>query len=110
MLRLAVAGLGRPMAAFDLAFTRYWEKNYPGTRLGDYLRQASFLRRGLDSKVLLEQMKSVLADVAQALASPGIVGSLVGQGVQLVVACTAVTPSAGAGVGGVPQAGGSGGG
>lgn len=85
-LRLAVAELGRPMPAFDLAFSRYWEKNYPGTGLREHLQQQqSFLRRNVDPGVLSEQMRSVLADVAQALALPGIVGSLVGQGVQLLV-------------------------
>lgn len=84
-LRLAAAELRRPMPAFDLALSRYWEKNYPGLELRDFLQQQSLLRRNVDPGVLSEQMRSVLADVAQALALPGIVGSLVGQGVPLLV-------------------------
>ncbi|MFE2972618.1 hypothetical protein ACFXKC_55630 [Streptomyces sp. NPDC059340] len=76
-VRLALAELGRPLPAFDLALRRYWEANHPGEPLEDYLR-----RGGLASRVgqaLPQQMQSALADVAQTLLLPGTVGSAVGQ-------------------------------
>ncbi|MER7692855.1 ATP/GTP-binding protein [Streptomyces sp. NPDC097610] len=76
-VRLALAELGRPLPAFDLALRRYWEANHPGEPLEEYLR-----RGGLASRVgqaLPQQMQSALADVAQTLLLPGTVGSAVGQ-------------------------------
>lgn len=76
-IRLALAGLGRPLPAFDLALRRYWEANHPGEPLEEYLR-----RGGLAAKfgqALPQQMQSALADVAQALLLPGTIGSALGQ-------------------------------
>ncbi|MGW4983086.1 ATP/GTP-binding protein [Streptomyces mirabilis] len=76
-IRAALAGIGRPLPAFDLALRRYWDANHPGEPLEEYMR-----RGGLASKfgqALPQQMQSALADVAQTLLLPGTVGSVVGQ-------------------------------
>ncbi|MFF2430949.1 hypothetical protein [Streptomyces mirabilis] len=76
-IRAALARIGRPLPAFDLALRRYWDANHPGEPLEEYMR-----RGGLASKfgqALPQQMQSALADVAQTLLLPGTVGSVVGQ-------------------------------
>ncbi|MCZ4101077.1 ATP/GTP-binding protein [Streptomyces sp. H39-C1] len=76
-LRLALAGLGRPLPAFDIALRGYWEHQHPGEPLEEYLRRSTLASRF--GKALPEQMQSALGDVAQALLLPGTVGSVVGQ-------------------------------
>ncbi|MGC5400714.1 ATP/GTP-binding protein [Streptomyces sp. DT20] len=76
-IRLALAELGRPLPAFDLALRRYWEHQHPGEPLEEYLRRGGLAARA--GKALPQQMQSVLADVAQALLLPGTVGSVVGE-------------------------------
>ena len=76
-IRLALADLGRPLPAFDIALRRYWEHQHPGESLEEYLRRSSLASRF--SKALPQQMQSALGDVAQALLLPGTVGSAVGQ-------------------------------
>lgn len=75
-VRLAVANLGRPMHAFDLAFYRYWEQNHPGETLEEYLRRHTLFRRFSSRDSLRGQMESGLEDIAQALTLPGTIGSL----------------------------------
>ncbi|GHE26398.1 ATP/GTP-binding protein [Kitasatospora indigofera] len=84
-LRVAVASLGRPMTAFDLAFHRYWAHNHPGEPLEEYLRRNTFFSRFSTSLSVPEQMRSALADTAQALMMPGTLGVLVGQTLKTVV-------------------------
>ncbi|MGW0734435.1 ATP/GTP-binding protein [Streptomyces sp. NPDC002851] len=84
-LRLAVAELGEPMPAFDIAFQRYWERNHPGEPLEEYLRRRTWFSRFPGSRSMSGQMQSVLADVAQAVALPGTTGALVGQGLRSLV-------------------------
>ncbi|MFF9569860.1 ATP/GTP-binding protein [Streptomyces sp. NPDC014685] len=76
-IRLALAELGRPLPAFDLALRRYWEHQHPGEPLEEYLRRGGLASRA--GKALPQQMQSALADVAQALLLPGTVGSVVGE-------------------------------
>ncbi|WP_330479640.1 hypothetical protein [Streptomyces platensis] len=76
-IRLALAGLGRPLPAFDLALRRYWEHHHPGEPLEEYLRRGGLASRF--GKALPQQMQSALGDVAQALLLPGTVGTAVGQ-------------------------------
>jgi len=76
-LRLALARIGRPLPAFDLALRRYWEHQHPGESLEEYLRSGGLA--GRYGQALPEQIQSVLGDVAGALGLPGAVGSLVGQ-------------------------------
>lgn len=79
-LRLALANLGRPMPAFDLALRRYWEHNHPGEPLEEHLRRsATAFARFSNAVALPGQMQSALSDVAQALLLPGTVGTVVGQ-------------------------------
>ncbi|WP_411137981.1 ATP/GTP-binding protein [Streptomyces sp. C10] len=78
-LRLAIAALGRPMPAFDLALRRHWERNHPGEPLEEYLRRGGLFSRFTNAVNLPQQMQSTLADVAQALAMPGTVGGALGQ-------------------------------
>ncbi|GAA2359477.1 ATP/GTP-binding protein [Streptomyces cuspidosporus] len=75
-IRLALAELGRPLPAFDIALRRYWEHNHPGDPLEEYLRRGALARFGQAGQ---QQMQSALADVAQALLLPGTVGSAIGQ-------------------------------
>ncbi|GAA2160275.1 hypothetical protein [Actinomadura napierensis] len=84
-VRLALAELGRPMAAFDLAFLRYWEQCHPGDPLEDHLRRHTLLNRYGGAGRLRAQMESALGDVAAAVALPGTVGVLAGQGLRAVV-------------------------
>ncbi|MGW1268325.1 ATP/GTP-binding protein [Streptomyces sp. NPDC002491] len=79
-IRLAVAALGRPMPAFDLALRRYWEHNHPGEPIEDYLRRGGLLSRFSAAAALPQQMQSALSDVAQALLLPGTVGGALGHG------------------------------
>ncbi|MEU8787380.1 ATP/GTP-binding protein [Streptomyces sp. NPDC048637] len=84
-LRLAVAELGEPMPAFDLAFQRYWERNHPGEPLEEYLRCRTWFSRFPGARSLSGQMQSVLSDVAQAVSLPGTAGALVGKGLGSLV-------------------------
>ncbi|MFD5913553.1 ATP/GTP-binding protein [Streptomyces massasporeus] len=79
-IRLAVAALGRPMPAFDLALRRYWEHNHPTEPIEDYLRRGGLLSRFSAAAALPQQMQSALSDVAQALLLPGTVGGALGHG------------------------------
>ncbi|MFF7984777.1 ATP/GTP-binding protein [Streptomyces sp. NPDC007901] len=84
-IRLAVAALGQPMLAFDLALRRYWEHNHPGEPIEEYLRRGGLLSRFSAAAALPQQMQSALSDVAQALLLPGTVGSALGQGAGALV-------------------------
>ncbi|MGI5401366.1 ATP/GTP-binding protein [Streptomyces sp. CA-135486] len=75
-IRAALAQLGRPLPAFDLALRRYWEQQHPGESLEEYLRRGGLV--GRFGKAMPQQMQAALADVAQALLLPGSVGSAVG--------------------------------
>ncbi|MGP3990803.1 ATP/GTP-binding protein [Streptomyces sp. 3N207] len=76
-IRAALAGLGRPLPAFDVALRRYWEHQHPGEPLEEYLRRGGLASRF--GQALPQQMQSALSDVAQALLLPGTVGSAVAQ-------------------------------
>ncbi|MFD9717587.1 ATP/GTP-binding protein [Streptomyces sp. NPDC059076] len=76
-VRLALAAIGQPLPAFDLALRRYWEHQHPGDPLEDYLNRGGLAARF--GKALPQQMQSALADVAQTLLLPGTVGSAIGQ-------------------------------
>ncbi|WP_332880964.1 ATP/GTP-binding protein [Streptomyces sp. NBC_00564] len=76
-VRLALAEIGRPLPAFDLALRRYWEHQHPGDPLEDFLNRGGLAARF--GKALPQQMQSALADVAQTLLLPGTVGSAIGQ-------------------------------
>ncbi|MFF7136241.1 MULTISPECIES: ATP/GTP-binding protein [unclassified Streptomyces] len=76
-IRLALAELGRPLPAFDLALRRYWDQVHPGESLEEYLRRGGLGRRF--GRAVPQQMQSALADIAQALLLPGTVGAVVGQ-------------------------------
>ncbi|MGW0771780.1 ATP/GTP-binding protein [Streptomyces sp. NPDC002676] len=84
-IRLALAALGRPMPAFDLALRRYWERNHPGEPIEDYLRRGGLLSRFSAAAALPQQMQSALSDVAQALLLPGTVGGALGHGAGALV-------------------------
>lgn len=84
-IRLAIASLGRPMPAFDLALRRYWEHRHPGEPLDEYLHRRTSFHRFASALSLPEQMQSALADAAQTLLLPGTVGSLVGSGLRATV-------------------------
>ncbi|NUK53388.1 ATP/GTP-binding protein, partial [Streptomyces lunaelactis] len=75
-IRAALAELGRPLPAFDVALRRYWEQQHPGESLEEYLRRGGLV--GRFGKAMPQQMQAALADVAQALLLPGSVGSAVG--------------------------------
>ncbi|MFG3134476.1 ATP/GTP-binding protein [Streptomyces tendae] len=84
-VRLAAAEIGRPMPTFDLALQRYWEHNHPGEPLDEYVRRRTRLSSLPGARNLSGQMQSALADVAQAVALPGTMGQVVGQGLRTVV-------------------------
>lgn len=79
-IRLAVAGLGRPMHAFDIAFSRYWEHAHPNESIAEFLRRDTRLSRAARSLRLNEQMTEGLKDVVQAL---GGISSMVSVGGQI---------------------------
>ncbi|MFE0043826.1 ATP/GTP-binding protein [Streptomyces albireticuli] len=76
-IRAALAELGRPLPAFDIALRRYWDAQHPGETLEEYLRRGGLAARF--GRRMPQQMQSALADVAQALLLPGTVGSAIGQ-------------------------------
>ncbi|MFE0448566.1 ATP/GTP-binding protein [Streptomyces fungicidicus] len=84
-VRLAAAEIGQPMPTFDLALQRYWEYNHPGEPLDEYVRRRTRLSSLPGARNLSGQMQSALADVAQAVALPGTMGQVVGQGLRTVV-------------------------
>ncbi|MDQ0407494.1 ATP/GTP-binding protein [Streptomyces sp. NPDC000349] len=84
-VRLAAAEIGQPMPTFDLALQRYWEHNHPGEPLEEYVRRRTRLSSLPGARNLSGQMQSALADVAQAVALPGTMGQVVGQGLRTVV-------------------------
>ncbi|MGC9495650.1 ATP/GTP-binding protein [Streptomyces sp. WG7] len=84
-VRLAAAEIGQPMPTFDLALQRYWEHNHPGEPLDEYVRRRTRLSSLPGARNLSGQMQSALADVAQAVALPGTMGQVVGQGLRTVV-------------------------
>ncbi|MEU0753811.1 ATP/GTP-binding protein [Streptomyces albogriseolus] len=84
-VRLAAAEIGQPMPTFDLALQRYWEHNHPGEPLDEYVRRRTRLSSLPGARNLSGQVQSALADVAQAVALPGTMGQVVGQGLRTVV-------------------------
>ncbi|MFE7318279.1 ATP/GTP-binding protein [Streptomyces sp. NPDC057555] len=76
-IRLALAQLGRPLPAFDLALRRYWERNHPGESMEEYVRRGGLASRF--GRAFPQQVQSALGDVAQALLLPGTVGTAMGQ-------------------------------
>ncbi|WP_327071869.1 ATP/GTP-binding protein [Kitasatospora sp. NBC_01302] len=77
-IRLALAQrLGKPMPAFDIALTRYWNTVHPGEPLEEYLQRTGLA--GRFGKMLPGQVQSAIGEVAQQLALPGWVGSAVGR-------------------------------
>ncbi|MEV6682696.1 ATP/GTP-binding protein [Streptomyces erythrochromogenes] len=76
-IRAALAELGRPLPAFDIALRRYWEAQHPGESLEEYLRRGGLAAKF--GKGMGQQVQSALADVAQTLLLPGTVGSAIGQ-------------------------------
>ncbi|MEU3407550.1 ATP/GTP-binding protein [Streptomyces sp. NPDC006670] len=78
MVRLALAGaLGRPLPSFDVALRAYWEAVHPGEPLDEYLRRTGIA--GKVTSMLPGQIQAGVAEVAAALALPGLVGSAAGQ-------------------------------
>jgi predicted negative regulator of RcsB-dependent stress response len=75
-LRVAVAALGRPMHAFDIALGRYWEHVHPNESLAEYVRSDTRLARISESLRVPEQITEGLQDVASALGGPAAVVSL----------------------------------
>ncbi|WP_327301874.1 hypothetical protein [Streptomyces goshikiensis] len=75
-IRAALADLGRPLPAFDIALRRYWEAQHPGESLEEYLGRGGLAAKF--GKAMPQQTQSALSDVAQALLLPGTVGSAVG--------------------------------
>ncbi|MEW1699289.1 MULTISPECIES: ATP/GTP-binding protein [unclassified Streptomyces] len=75
-VRAALASIGRPLPAFDLALRRYWEQQHPGEPLEEYLQRGGLAARF--GQAMPQQVQSALADVAQALLLPGTVGSAAG--------------------------------
>lgn len=82
-IRLALAELGRPLPAFDLALRRYWDHVHPGESLEEALRRGGLGRRF--GGAVPQQMQSALADIAQAVLLPGTIGAVVGQVTSAVV-------------------------
>ncbi|WP_260868081.1 ATP/GTP-binding protein [Streptomyces sp. SAJ15] len=76
-IRAALAELGRPLPAFDVALRRYWDHQHPGEPLEEYLRRGGLA--GRFGQAMPQQMQSAMADVAQALLLPGTVGTAIGQ-------------------------------
>lgn len=76
-IRAALAELGRPLPAFDIALRRYWEQQHPGESLEEYLNRGGLAAKF--GKAMPQQIQSALSDVAQALLLPGTMGSAIGQ-------------------------------
>ena len=75
-LRVAVAVLGRPMHAFDIALSRYWEQVHPNESIADYLRGNSRLARMAGAMNVPEQITDGLKDVATSLGGSTVIVSL----------------------------------
>jgi hypothetical protein len=75
-LRVAVAAIGRPMHAFDIALSRYWEHVHPQESIADYLRGDSRLGRISGAMNVPEQITNGLMDVASALGGPTVIVSI----------------------------------
>ncbi|MFG1723195.1 hypothetical protein ACGFII_31710 [Micromonospora chalcea] len=73
LLRAALAPLGRPMTAFDLAFARYWERNH-SEPLSDYMSRHGFFSRLPGASNLPEHLSEAVTEVigVAGLAVPGL--------------------------------------
>lgn len=81
LIRAAVANLGKPMHAFDLALSRYWEQAHPDRALADFLRADGLLSRLSDAIKLPSQIERGLAEIGSAMGSSS---TLVSTATQLV--------------------------
>jgi hypothetical protein len=84
-VRVAVAALGRPMHAFDIALTRYWEHVHPNESIAEYVRRDSRMARIAGALKVPEQITEGLKDVAFAL---GGSSAMVSVATQLAVTIT----------------------
>jgi hypothetical protein len=62
-LRASLAGLGKPMLAFDVVFSRYWAQTHPSEQFSDYLRRNTLFSRMATAMNLPDQLANALADV-----------------------------------------------
>jgi hypothetical protein len=79
LIRAAVAKLGHPMHAFDIALSRYWEHVHPDKTLAEFLRSDGLLGRASDALQLPEQIKVGLAEIGTALGCSSTVMSVASQ-------------------------------
>lgn len=78
-IRAACAAFGRPIPAFDVLLSRYWEAVHPGEDIGDYLRRRGLATKAADAIGLSDQIRSGISEVANEL---GQSGSLVVSGIR----------------------------
>ncbi|MEN2424337.1 hypothetical protein AABB02_40330 [Streptomyces rimosus] len=77
-IRLALAAaVGRPLPSFDLALRRYWDAQYSGEPLEEYVRRTGLA--GRFGQLLPQQMQAAVSETVGALQLPGLVGSAAGQ-------------------------------
>ncbi|MGC4755592.1 hypothetical protein ACLQ3E_05245 [Micromonospora trifolii] len=72
LLRAALAPLGRPMTAFDLAFARYWERNH-SEPLADYMSRHGFFSRLPGASAVPQHLSEAVTEVI-GLAGMGVPG------------------------------------
>jgi len=81
-IRASIAKLGRPMHAFDIALSRYWDRVHPNESIADFLRSSGVVSRAADSLQLPDQVKEGLKEVGAAF---GLSSTLLSVASQLVV-------------------------
>jgi hypothetical protein len=82
LLRAALAPVGRPMTAFDLALARYW-KRAKRQSLGEYLHRNGMIERMPQARQMPELVNQAVSEVSSAAGLAGL-GLLVQTGPRLV--------------------------
>lgn len=70
-IRAACTNLGRPIPAFDILLSRYWEIVHPGEDLDAYLRRRGLASRAAEAIGLSDQVLSAISEVANELGQSG---------------------------------------
>jgi len=71
-IRAGLARLEDRWAAFDLAFTVYWQRAHPGRPLQEFVREHRALGRLIDPTFLIDQVTTTVSDLLTTLATPAI--------------------------------------
>jgi acyl carrier protein phosphodiesterase len=79
LIRTAVAKIGHPVHAFDIALSRYWEQAHPDKSLAEFLRSDSVLGRAGEALKIPDQIRESLKEISTSLGNSSTVISVASQ-------------------------------